>query len=319
MKFYPITFFPIIKERIWGGTKLQEFLNKTLEIHNAGESWEISNVSNSVSIANNGVLKGKSLSEIIDLYPEEILGKKVMSIYGKEFPLLFKFLDSKHDLSIQLHPNDALAKKRHNSFGKTEMWYVLHADKDARIVVGFKENSTQKEYLRHLEDKTVVSLLDEIPVKKGDVFLLETGTIHAIGAGILIAEIQQTSDVTYRIYDWDRVDAEGKERELHTDLALDAINYNKVESKIDYPIIGNKKNSIVENTYFTTNIIPLDGIYEWDKTKDVFTVLMCTEGSFSLTIDNEVFYYKKGDTVLIPAIIDAFFMQGNASVLEISI
>jgi len=319
MKFYPITFFPIIKERIWGGTKLQEFLNKTLEIHNAGESWEISNVSNSVSIANNGVLKGKSLSEIIDLYPEEILGKKVMSIYGKEFPLLFKFLDSKHDLSIQLHPNGALAKKRHNSFGKTEMWYVLQADKDARIVVGFKENSTQKEYLRHLEDKTVVSLLDEIPVKKGDVFLLETGTIHAIGAGILIAEIQQTSDVTYRIYDWDRVDAEGKERELHTDLALDAINYNKVESKIDYPIIGNKKNSIVENTYFTTNIIPLDGIYEWDKTKDVFTVLMCTEGSFSLTIDNEVFYYKKGDTVLIPAIIDAFFMQGNASVLEISI
>jgi mannose-6-phosphate isomerase len=319
MKFYPITFYPIIKERIWGGTKLQECLNKTLEIHNAGESWEISTVSNNVSVANNGILSGKNLNEIIELYPEEILGKQVMSIYGKEFPLLFKFLDSKQDLSIQLHPNDDLAKKRHNSFGKTEMWYVLQADKDARIVVGFKENSTQKEYLRHLEDKTVVSLLDEIPVKKGDAFLLETGTIHAIGAGILIAEIQQTSDITYRIYDWDRVDAEGNERELHTDLALDAINYNKVESKIVYPAVGNKKNSIIENKYFTTNIIPLDGVYKWAKTKEAFTVLMCTEGSFSVTIKNEVFDYKKGDTILIPAIIETLFMQGNASVLEISI
>ena len=149
MKLYPLQFEPILKERIWGGTKLQEFLNKTLEIHNAGESWEISNVSNSVSIANNGVLKGKSLSEIIDLYPEEILGKKVMSIYGKEFPLLFKFLDSKHDLSIQLHPNDALAKKRHNSFGKTEMWYVMQADENAELIVGFDEEINKESYKKN--------------------------------------------------------------------------------------------------------------------------------------------------------------------------
>ena len=319
MKFYPITFYPIIKERIWGGTKLNTYLNKKVEIDNAGESWEISTVYNDVSIANDGFFDGKNLNEIIELYPEEILGKKVLDIYGLEFPLLFKFLDAHQDLSIQLHPNDELAKRRHNSFGKTEMWYVMQADKDARIVVGFKEESNKKEYLKHLENNSLVTILNEIPVKKGDVFLLETGTIHAIGAGIIIAEIQQTSDVTYRIYDWDRVDANGNRRELHTKLALEAINYNKVNSKINYSKTVNKNNSVIENAYFTTNIIPLEGEYFWKKTKEAFTVFMCTEGTFTVTIDNAVFEYKKGDTVLIPAVIKELLLNGNATVLEISI
>ena len=319
MKFYPITFYPIIKERIWGGTKLNTYLNKKVEIDNAGESWEISTVYNDVSIANDGFFDGKNLNEIIELYPEEILGKKVLDIYGLEFPLLFKFLDAHQDLSIQLHPNDELAKRRHNSFGKTEMWYVMQADKDARIVVGFKEESNKKEYLKHLENNSLVTILNEIPVKKGDVFLLETGTIHAIGAGIIIAEIQQTSDVTYRIYDWDRVDANGNRRELHTKLALEAINYNKVNSKISYSKTVNKNNSVIENAYFTTNIIPLEGECFWKKTKEAFTVFMCTEGTFTVTIDNAVFEYKKGDTVLIPAVIKELLLNGNATVLEISI
>jgi mannose-6-phosphate isomerase len=319
MKFHPIIFYPIIKERIWGGTKLNAFLNKKIEIDNAGESWEISTVSNDVSIANGGFFDGKNLNEIIELYPEEILGKNVLDIYGLEFPLLFKFLDAHQDLSIQLHPNDELAKRRHNSFGKTEMWYVMQADKDARIVVGFKEESNKKEYLKHLENNSLVTILNEIPVKKGDVFLLETGTIHAIGAGIIIAEIQQTSDVTYRIYDWDRVDANGNSRELHTKLALEAINYEKVNSKINYSKTINKNNSVIENAYFTTNIIPLEGNYSWKKTKEAFTVFMCTEGIFTVTIDDAVFKYKKGDTVLIPAIIEELLLNGNATVLEISI
>lgn len=319
MNFYPITFYPIIKERIWGGTKLHTFLNKKTEIENAGESWEISTVPNDVSIANDGFFEGKNLNEIIELYPEEILGKNVLDIYGLEFPLLFKFLDAHQDLSIQLHPNDELAKRRHNSFGKTEMWYVMQADKDARIVVGFKEESNKEEYLKHLDNNTLVTILKEIPVKKGDVFLLETGTIHAIGAGIIIAEIQQTSDVTYRIYDWDRVGADGNSRELHTKLALEAINYEKVNSKINYSKTINKNNSVIENAYFTTNIIHLEGNYSWEKTKEAFTVLMCTDGAFTITIEELVFEYKKGDTILIPAIIPALLLSGKATVLEISI
>lgn len=319
MKLYPITFYPIIKERIWGGTKLKSFLNKPIEFKNAGESWELSSIPNEVSVINNGFLKGKNLNQIIKSYPDAILGKDVLDKYGEEFPLLFKFLDAKQDLSIQLHPNDELAKKRHNSFGKTEMWYVLQADEGARIVVGFKEDSNKQEYLAHLKENTLVSLLNEIPVKKGDVFLLETGTIHAIGSGVVIAEIQQTSDVTYRIYDWDRVDDKGNSRELHTELALEAINYKVVKAAITYPEISNESNMVVHNDYFKTNFIPLEGIFNWSKTKDAFTVLMCTEGSFVITLDGIVYKYQKGDTVLLPAILEKLHIEGKASILEISI
>lgn len=319
MKLYPLTFKPIIKERIWGGSKLKTLLNKQVNIESAGESWELSSVPNDVSIVSNGDLKGKNLNEVIAINPVEVLGKEVVDKFGLEFPLLFKFLDANKDLSVQLHPNDELAKARHNSFGKTEMWYVMQADEDARIIVGFKENSSQEEYLKHLENNSIVSLLNEIPVQKGDVFLLETGTIHAIGAGVVIAEIQQTSDVTYRIYDWDRVDANGESRELHTDLALDAINYNVVQSKIDYVLNTDNRNACVQNKYFTTNIISLNSQFKWNKQKDAFTVFMCTEGAFTIHLNNEEFDYKKGDTVLIPAQLNSFNLSGEASVLEISI
>ncbi|WP_430399205.1 type I phosphomannose isomerase catalytic subunit [Flavobacterium sp.] len=319
MKLYPLTFKPIIKERIWGGSKLNTFLNKELTIKNAGESWELSSVPNDVSVVDNGGLKGRSLNEIIALDPEALLGKEVVEKFGYELPLLFKFLDANKDLSIQLHPNDELAKLRHNSFGKTEMWYVIQADEGARIIVGFKENSSQEEYLAHLENKSIVSLLNEIPVKEGDVFLLETGTIHAIGSGVVIAEIQQTSDVTYRVYDWDRVDADGKGRELHTELALEAINYNVVNSKINYTLKSNERNACVKNFYFTTNILLISSHFKWEKRKEAFTVLMCTEGNFSIHFNNEVFHHKKGETVLIPAEISAFNLEGSATILEISI
>jgi mannose-6-phosphate isomerase len=232
---------------------------------------------------------------------------------------LFKYLDAREDLSIQLHPNDELAKKRHNSFGKTEMWYVMQADENARLIVGFKEKSTPEEYLKHINNKTIVDILDTKKVKQGDVFFLETGTVHALGAGIVIAEIQQTSDITYRVYDFDRVDANGNSRELHIDLALEAINYETVDAQKYYSKNENQSNTIVDCRYFTTNIIPLNGAVKVNKNQISFTVYMCVDGSFELKFNTEIFYYQKGDTVLIPAALTNFELSGSASILEIYI
>jgi mannose-6-phosphate isomerase len=319
MKLYPLTFEPIFKERIWGGTKLKEYLNKSFNGNNIGESWELSTVANDVSVVSNGDFAGLNLNELIEKYPIEILGKKAIEKFGLKFPLLFKFLDAKEDLSIQVHPNDELAKQRHNSFGKTEMWYVMQADSAARLVVGFKSYTNKKSYLKHLENKTLVSVLNETPVKKGDAFFLETGTVHAIGAGVLIAEIQQTSDITYRLYDWDRKDANGIGRELHNDLAVDAINFNETNTKLEYEAKVNESVNLVNCAFFVTNILEISGKYNWLKNNEAFTVLMCTEGSFTLKSNILTIKIKKGDTVLIPAIIDCFEIIGVATLLEITI
>jgi mannose-6-phosphate isomerase len=319
MRFYPLQFEPILKERIWGGTKLKSYLNKPIISQITGESWEISTVENDVSVVSNGDFKGKSLNELIAEFPAEILGTKVYSDFGKQFPLLFKYLDAREDLSIQLHPNDELAKKRHNSFGKTEMWYVMQADKDAGLIVGFKEKSSPKEYTQHLNNKTLLDILDTKKVQKGDVFFLATGTIHAIGAGNVIAEIQQTSDITYRVYDFDRIDANGNKRELHNDLALEAINYNTVESQQTYSKVENVSNEMVNCQYFTTNFIPLNGKMTIHKNQESFTVYMCVDDNFELIYDGKTYSYQKGDTVLIPASLTDFQLNGNASILEIYI
>jgi mannose-6-phosphate isomerase len=257
--------------------------------------------------------------ELIDETPNEILGTRVYERFGKQFPLLFKYLDAREDLSIQVHPNDKLAKERHNSFGKTEMWYVMQADTDSRIIVGFKENSSKEEYLKHLNDKSLVSILDDVKAKSGDVFFLETGTVHAIGAGLVVAEIQQTSDITYRLYDFDRKDAQGNTRELHVDLALDAINYNKVDTHKKYETKTNESNVVVDCPYFTTNFIPLENKVDVSKSGETFTVYMCIEGSFEIEYSGFKQAYKKGDTVLVPAEINAFILSGKASILEIYI
>ncbi|MBO9586018.1 MAG: class I mannose-6-phosphate isomerase [Flavobacterium sp.] len=316
---YPLQFEPILKERIWGGEKLKTILNKPIVSKITGESWELSTVPGDVSVVANGVLKGKSLMDLIDETPDAILGTKVYERFGKQFPLLFKYLDAREDLSIQVHPNDKLAKERHNSFGKTEMWYVMQADQDARIIVGFKEDSSKEEYLKHLHDNTLVSILDDVKAKSGDVFFLETGTVHAIGAGLVVAEIQQTSDITYRLYDFDRVDAQGNKRELHVDLALDAINYNKVDTQKKYETKTNTSNTVVDCPYFTTNFLPLEDKLEVAKTGETFTVYMCIEGDFEIEYNGFKQAYKKGDTVLVPAAINAFNLNGKASILEIYI
>jgi len=319
MKFYPLTFEPIYKERIWGGTKLKDYLNKSFDGNQIGESWELSTVANDVSVVSNGEFSGLNLNELIEKYPTEILGELSIEKFGLEFPLLFKFLDAKEDLSIQVHPNDELAKLRHNSFGKTEMWYVMQADSAARLVVGFKNTTNKEEYLKHLENKTLVTILNETTVKKGDTFFLETGTVHAIGAGVLIAEIQQTSDITYRLYDWDRVDANGNGRELHNELAVDAINYEETNTKVQYKSVVNESVNIVKCPFFKTNILEVSEKYNWKKAKDTFTVFMCTEGNFTLITTDSQSEFKKGDTVLIPAILQEFEIIGETSLLEITI
>ena len=316
---YPLQFESILKERIWGGTKLKDVLNKPITSNITGESWEISTVENDVSIVSNGFFKGKSLNELILEFPNEILGEKVISKFGAQFPLLFKFLDAREDLSIQVHPNDELAQKRHNSFGKTEMWYVMQADDDARLIVGFKNDSSKEEYVKYLENNNLLELLDSKKVSVGEVYFLATGTVHAIGAGTVIAEIQQTSDITYRLYDFDRVDANGNKRDLHIDLALDAINYHKISAEREYSKIENQSNEMVDCNYFTTHFIPLNGHYTIHRNSDSFYVYMCVDGKFELEVENKKFHYKKGDTVLIPAHITDYEFNGVASLLEIYI
>ena len=319
MKIYPIQFTPILKERIWGGTQLKSLLNKSITDDKTGESWEISTVPNDVSMVASGVYKGKSLNDLIAEFPTQLLGTSVHAKFGNQFPLLFKFIDAREDLSIQLHPNDALAKKRHNSFGKTETWYVMHADEGARMIVGFKEKSSSEEYVSHLNNKSLLSILDSKKVKEGDVFFLDTGTIHAIGAGIVVAEIQQTSDITYRVYDFDRVDANGNQRELHVDLALEAINYDVVEVQRTYEKVENKSNTIVECPYFTTNFIPVTDCVTVDTNPNTFKVLMVVSGSCELVMEGESYLYVKGDTLLIPAAAPRFELKGTSAVLEIYI
>jgi mannose-6-phosphate isomerase len=316
---YPLQFHPIFKERLWGGDKLKTIFHKPISSTKTGESWELSTVEGAVSTIANGVLEGQLITEVIDKYPNEILGTTVYNRFGNQFPLLFKYLDAKEDLSVQVHPNDTLAKARHNSFGKTEMWYVVQADADARLIVGFKEEMNQATYIQNLENKTLLATLDAIKVQQGDVFLIETGTVHAIGAGMVIAEIQQTSDITYRLYDFDRVDVDGNLRELHVDLALDAINYQTIETQKHYDKQNNQSNEVVTCPYFTTHFIPLEGEVNFQKTAETFTVYMCVDGAFEIVLEGKHYSYTKGDTILVPAAVTVFQLSGKASILEIYI
>lgn len=319
---YPIKFNPILQEKIWGGTKLKTYLSKLSNKDNIGESWEISAVKNNVSVVRNGVYTGLSLKDLIKKFKGDLVGKSIFNKFGIDFPLLIKFIDAKEALSIQLHPNDALAKKRHNSFGKTEMWYVMQADKDANLILGFKKDCDKQTYLKYLEAHRLIDLLNFEKVKKGDVFFIPTGRIHAIGAGVLLAEIQQTSDITYRIYDWDRVDAQGNGRELHTDLALAAIDYKASKNyKTDYPSVLNKTNKVISCPYFTTNIIPIKGKITKDYSHlDSFIIYMCTAGSLIINYaDNKKEYLNMGETVLIPNCLNRLILtaSNNANLLEV--
>ncbi len=316
---YPLKFHPILKEKIWGGDKLKTILNKPFSEENMGESWEISTVGEDISIVSNGEFSGKQLDELIKEYEGELLGEKVHQEFGDQFPLLIKFIDAKEDLSVQLHPDDALAKARHDSFGKTEMWYVVQADADANLIVGFNKETSQEEYQRHLKEDKITALLNYENISKGDSYFIKAGTIHAIGGGSLIAEIQQTSDITYRVYDWDRKDDQGNERALHTDLALEALDYRADDSfKLVYD--KNKKgiSSLIASTYFTTNVIEVNGSLDRDyKDLDSFKILMCVEGRGSIKINDNTTTMSLGETVLIPSVIKNLSLESDTKGMKL--
>jgi mannose-6-phosphate isomerase len=318
-----LKFEPILKEKIWGGTKLVTLLNKNSNQKNIGESWEISDVENDTSIVSNGELAGQNLKQLIEKHKGDLVGRKIYQHFGDKFPLLIKFIDAKEALSIQLHPNDELAKKRHNSFGKTEMWYVMQADKKANLIVGFQKEVTPKEYTYHLENKKLSDILNIDEVKKGDVYFIPTGRVHAIGAGVLLAEIQQTSDITYRIYDWDRPNPDGSFRDLHTEEARDAIDYSaKEDYKRTYVQQENTSTEVVSCPYFTTNILPLKGeITVSHVDKDSFVIYMCVAGEAIFKYQDQEEIISNGETILIPASIKEIQISSteNSEMLEVYI
>ncbi|MGS0526817.1 type I phosphomannose isomerase catalytic subunit [Zobellia nedashkovskayae] len=319
---HPLKFNPILKERLWGGTKLKDVLGKPIENDITGESWELSTVPGDISVVSNGDLVGASLQDLIEKDPEGVLGKSVYKRFGTDFPILIKFIDAKQDLSIQLHPNDELAKKRHNSFGKTEMWYVMDADDDASLIVGFNKDVSKEEYAKSIENDTLLDLLNYEKVKEGDTFFINTGKIHAIGAGVLLAEIQQTSDVTYRVFDFNRKDKNGNLRELHTEQALDAIDYNKKDDfKVEYKNDKNTVNDMVDCPYFKTDFLDLNSDLTQDVTdRDSFTIFMCVGGSATIANENGSVEIKKGETTLLPAASNTIkITTQGAKLLEVTI
>ena len=303
-ELYPLKFKTIFKEKLWGGNKIKTVLGKDFgDLSNCGETWEISGVEGNISVVADGALAGHSLVALIDSYKDKLLGKTVYQKYGNQFPLLIKFIDANADLSIQVHPNDSLAGSRHNSFGKTEMWYVFQADKGASLISGFNQPVDRETYLRKFQSGQLMDILNREVAGAGDVFFIPAGRVHTIGKGLLLAEIQQTSDVTYRIYDFDRVDANGQKRELHVEEALDAIDYNFYEQyKVPYDDRKNQPVKLVSCDYFTTNKISLDQLLERNYSDlDSFIIYICFDGSMILDYQKGKVVVKKGDAVLLPA------------------
>lgn len=321
MKLYPLKFVPILKPVIWGGDEISRFKAITPVQDGIGESWEISGVAGNISVVANGELKDKTLPDIISLYKGQLVGGKIYKTFGNTFPLLIKFIDAKDNLSIQVHPDDELAGKRHDSFGKTELWYVIKAAPGAFVYSGFREQLTPESYIGSISDNTFINALAKHEVKKGDVFFLPAGRVHAIGAGTFVAEIQQTADITYRIYDYNRTDASGKRRELHTELAKDAIDYKLYDSyKTHYTRRENQPVQLESCNYFTTNLLEVTKDITRDYGNlDSFVIYICMGGACNIR-DNKGndLYIAQGESVLIPA--DTASVQispeGNVKLLE---
>lgn len=302
---YPLKFEPILKQTLWGGDRIIPFKHLNDTLPNVGESWEVSAVEGSESIVANGPDKGFTLPEMVRKYKEELMGEANYARFGNKFPLLIKFIDAKLDLSIQVHPDDTLAKKRHNCFGKNEMWYVVDADKGAKLISGFSEQLTPKEYKERVHNGTFAEVLQTCEIKPGDVFYVPAGRVHGIGAGAFVAEIQQTSDITYRIFDYNRKDKDGKMRELHTSQAIDAINFADVQEdfRTNYDAVQNEPVEIVASPYFTTSVYDMTEEITCDYSElDSFVILICVEGECRIIDDekNEL-TVRAGETVLLPA------------------
>jgi mannose-6-phosphate isomerase len=306
-ELYPLKFKPVFDDRIWGGEKIRTRLGLDFSpMARCAEAWVLSGYEGKQTIVSNGFLEGNEINELVEVYMDDLVGEKVFEITGDTFPLLIKFIDSRDWLSIQVHPDDELAHKRGLPNGKTEMWYVLDAEKDAQLIAGFNKKVSQKQYLEHLQKKTLPEILNYEKVHQGDVFFMPAGRVHSLGPGVLLAEIQQTSDATYRIYDWDRKDAEGRERELHTELALAAIDFNlHPDYKTNYIARPNETVELVSCPYFTTNLIelaqPLRKNYE---ELDSFVIYICLEGGMKIKCGEHSSNVVKGEVLLLPAILN---------------
>ncbi|MEZ7971082.1 MAG: mannose-6-phosphate isomerase [Cyclobacteriaceae bacterium] len=315
---YPLKFKTIYKDKIWGGNKIKKLLNKDYgDLPKCGETWELSAVPGDISVVSNGLWRGQDFKSLLVQHGAAIMGVKLYEKFGTDFPLLIKFIDANQDLSIQVHPDDALAKKRHQGLGKTEMWYVLQADPKASLITGFNRPMSQGEYLKKFESGNLMEILNQEQVAKGDVFFLPAGRIHTIGKGLLIAEIQQTSDITYRIHDSGRTDDQGNERDLHIEESLEAIDYTYQSNyKTSYDEESNKRVSLVTCPYFVTNKLSLTDKKTLKAPQIAgFKIYMCVEGSAKIVNGDEETLLVKGETVLIPAILSTYEIKADAEVI----
>ena len=311
----PFKFEPYLKSVLWGGEKIAKYKGIVTDQHNIGESWEISGVDGHESVVAEGDDKGLNLRQIIEKYKGDLVGNAVYAKYGDTFPLLVKIIDAKGDLSVQVHPDDTLAKARHNSYGKTEMWYIIDAEEGAPIYAGLSKQITPEEYEKLVAENAIMDVIARHDSHAGDLFFLPAGRIHAIGAGNLLAEIQQTSDITYRVYDFDRRDANGNPRELHTEQAKDAIDYTVYpEYKSEYDRNGKSATPLVKCQYFDVKREIIEGVSTIDASADSFMIIMCLDGEATIT-DNlgGVTHVKKGESILVPAVITSMKAEGNAT------
>lgn len=305
-KLYPLKFKPRFREKIWGGTKIKDVLNLDFgDRPNCGEAWVLSGVEENETVVAEGFLEGNELNELVEVYMDDLVGEKVYDKHKTEFPILVKFIDASDWLSIQVHPDDELAHKRGLGNGKTEMWYIINSDDNSELIAGFSKQVNQKIYLDHLQNKTLKEILNFEKAQPGDIFYMPAGRVHALGPGILLAEIQQTSDTTYRIYDWDRTDDEGNHRELHTEQALEAIDYNAYDNyRTEYPKIKNQTADAVQEKYFTTNVIHLDKPLLKSYTElESFVIYTCVQGEAAIVYPDGDVRLRMGECLLIPNII----------------
>ena len=324
-ELYPLKFEPILKDKVWGGNILAKNYNKEAgNLPNIGESWEVSGVQDNLSVVLNGFLAGNNIEELIEVYMGDITGDRIYEKFGNEFPLLIKFIEAREDLSVQVHPNDEMAKERHNAYGKTEMWYMLDCEKDTKIYTGFRKGVTKEMYQEAVINGTLPELLNAEITEKGDTFFTPAGRIHAIGAGAVLVEIQQTSDITYRISDWNRVSKGPVKRELHLDLALDAIDFSETSErkKIRKDPVLNKTHNLVDCEYFNTNMLRFSERIEKEYYfNDSFVIFICTMGEFNICWDGKKEKITKGETVLLPAMIKEIALEpvAESQVLEVFI
>ena len=323
MELYPFLFEPNLHAVVWGGNQLRPYKGLEPSDEPIGESWEISAVPSSTSIISNGKLAGHDLISVVNQHPEAILGKAVNEKYHGKLPLLVKFIDAKRDLSIQVHPNDEMAQREHGKMGKSEMWYVIKADEGAHLYAGFKENITPYEYQKRVEDGSITEVLADHKVKAGDVFYLPAGRVHAICGGILLAEVQQSSDVTYRIFDYNRPGLDGKPRELHTALAAKALDYHVEKNyRTEYIDNANKATQIIDTPYFDVRVLEIFKPFHRDLRKyDSFVISMCIEGDCKIRLRStgEETLLREGNSTLIPAAIadyDVVPLKGATRLLD---